>query len=229
MRQSRKHSRKSPNVQFKEFWLIKKTRPKREYLCIGKTISRKIQKNQQREMEIWFKEKTRPRTNYEWIGKSIKKTIRSKKSKKQENVKVTLPHVNKNPQARKGIFVQTPFSHYIKIRATNFTPQNHSLFRSIPVSVWPKSLLQFDFKIHEIVWTDLEKKSKAGRIRETTRREKLTHQLTWNLFYLLSTITTIMLIILNNTNHLKTRKSRRKIWPEKTMKDVIKTLHWVAS
>ena len=36
--------------------------------------------------------------------------IRSKKSKKTVKIKVELPHMKK-PQARKRIFVQTPFSH----------------------------------------------------------------------------------------------------------------------
>ena len=33
-----KHSRTSPDVQFKEFSLTKKTRPKTDYEWIGKTI-----------------------------------------------------------------------------------------------------------------------------------------------------------------------------------------------
>ena len=54
-----------------------------------------------------------------------------KKSKNQSK----LPHVNKKPLARKQTFVQTPFSHStLKLERKNFTPQNHSLFRSIPVS-----------------------------------------------------------------------------------------------
>ena len=46
--------------------------------------------------------------------------IRSKKSKKTVKIKVKLPHVNKKPLARKRIFVQTPFSHYLKFRAKKF-------------------------------------------------------------------------------------------------------------
>ena len=34
-------------------------------------------------------------------------------------------------------------------------------FAPFPVSAWPKSLLQFDFKNHENVWTDLKKKDSA--------------------------------------------------------------------
>ena len=48
--------------------------------------------------------------NYEWNGESFRKKIRSKKIKKQQ-IKVKLPHVNKEPLARKEILVQTPFFH----------------------------------------------------------------------------------------------------------------------
>ena len=99
IRRSKKHSRTSPDVQFKEFPLTK--------------------------------QKTRHRTDYEWIGKTIYKKIQSKKSKKTAKIKVKLPHVNKKPLARKRIFVQTLFSHStLKLERKNFTPQNHSLFRS---------------------------------------------------------------------------------------------------
>ena len=58
------------------------------------------------------------------LGKPFwKQKILSKKLKKTVKIKVKLPHVNKKPQARKRIFVETPFSHSIlnlerkKIRA----------------------------------------------------------------------------------------------------------------
>ena len=51
------------------------------------------------------------------------------------------------------------FSSTLQWEQTNFTPQDHSLFRSTSFSAWPKSLLQFDFKNHENVWTDLKKKT----------------------------------------------------------------------
>ena len=41
-RSKKKHSRTSPDVQFKEFSLTKKTRPKTDYEWIGKTIWKKI-------------------------------------------------------------------------------------------------------------------------------------------------------------------------------------------
>ena len=44
------------------------------------------------------------------------------KIEKTVKIKVKLSHVNKKPQARKRIFVQTPFSHstFLKIRAKKF-------------------------------------------------------------------------------------------------------------
>ena len=54
------------------------------------------------------------------------------KKSKTVKIKVKLPHVNKKPLARKRIFVQTPFSHStLKLERKKFTPQNHSIFRSI--------------------------------------------------------------------------------------------------
>ena len=53
------------------------------------------------------------------------------KIEKTVNIKVKLPHVNKKPLPIKQIFVQTPYSHStLKLERKNFTPQNHSLFRS---------------------------------------------------------------------------------------------------
>ena len=42
------------------------------------------------------------------------------KIEKTVKIEVKLPHVNKKPLARKRIFVQTPLSHYFKIRAKKF-------------------------------------------------------------------------------------------------------------
>ena len=38
-------------------------------------------------------------------------------------------------------------------------------FSSLPVSAWPKSLLQFDFKNHENMWTDLKKRQRPNTIQ----------------------------------------------------------------
>ena len=53
------------------------------------------------------------------------------KIEKTVKIRVKLPHVNKKLLARKPIFVQTPFSHStLNLEQKNFTPQNHSIFRS---------------------------------------------------------------------------------------------------
>ena len=65
------------------------------------------------------------------LGKPFrKKTIR--KIEKTVNIRVKLPHVNKEPLPRNHFF-QTPFSHStLKLERKKLTPQNHSsLFRSI--------------------------------------------------------------------------------------------------
>ena len=46
-------------------------------------------------------------------------------------------------------------NHY---RKTEFFFKTTRFFAPFRVSAWPKSLLQFDFKNHENVWTDLKKK-----------------------------------------------------------------------
>ena len=54
------------------------------------------------------------------------------KIEKTVKIRVKLPHVNKKPQPRNRIFVQTPFSHStLKLEQKKITPQNDSLFRSI--------------------------------------------------------------------------------------------------
>ena len=54
------------------------------------------------------------------------------------------------------------FSVYFKIRAKQFHAAKP--LAPLAVSAWPKSLLQFDFKIHENVWTDLEKNAAPQNI-----------------------------------------------------------------
>ena len=66
------------------------------------------------------------------LGKPFRKKIRSKKSEKKTVKSDETVTVNKKPLPRKRIFVQTQFSHSIlKLERKKFTPQNHSLFRSI--------------------------------------------------------------------------------------------------
>ena len=62
----------------------------------------------------------------------------------------------------KANFVQTLFSHStLNLEQKNSRHKTTRFFAPLPVSAWPKSLLQFDFKNHENVWTDLKKKDSA--------------------------------------------------------------------
>ena len=58
------------------------------------------------------------------LGKPFRKESHQK-IEKTVKIKVKLPHVNKKPQARKQIFLQTPFSHASKPLAFSL----HFLFR----------------------------------------------------------------------------------------------------
>ena len=85
----------------------------------------------------------------------IEKTVKIRK-------RVKLPHVNKKPLPRNQIFVQTPFTQpTLKLERKNSRRKTTRFFAPFPVSAWPKSLLQFDFKILENVWTDLKEKDSA--------------------------------------------------------------------
>ena len=100
----------------------------------------------------------------DWENHFEKNSIQ--KIEKTVKIKVKLPHVNKKPLARKRIFVQTPFSHStLNLEQKISRRKTTRFFAPLPVSAWPKSLLQFDFKNHENVWTDLKKKPEELRKR----------------------------------------------------------------
>ena len=54
------------------------------------------------------------------LGKPFRKKKSDPKIEKTVKIKVELPHVNRNPLARKRNFVQTPFFTLLKTRAKNF-------------------------------------------------------------------------------------------------------------
>ena len=61
------------------------------------------------------------------------------------------------PLARNRNFNQIPFSHStLQLERTISRRKTTRFFALLPVWAWPKSLLQFDFKNHENVWTDLQ-------------------------------------------------------------------------
>ena len=58
--------------------------------------------------------------------------------------------------SEKAIFVQTPFSYStLKLERKISRRNTTRFFAAFPVSAWPKTLLQIDFKKQENVWTDL--------------------------------------------------------------------------
>ena len=79
----------------------------------------------------------------DWENHLEKNSIQ--KIEKTVKIRVKLPHVNKKSLPRN--------------REKNSRRKTTRFFASFPVSAWPKSLLQFDFKSHENVWTDLKKKT----------------------------------------------------------------------
>ena len=81
--------------------------------------------------ENLFQTKNRPRMNYEWIGKTIQKNSdrKIKKNSKSQSDIATCEQ-KKTTSEEANFCSNTVFSLYFKIEANNFTPQNHSLFRS---------------------------------------------------------------------------------------------------
>ena len=132
----KKHSRTSPDVQFKEFSLTKqrKTRPRMDYEWIEKIIFKKNQiknKKNRKSMSkcrMWkkatsakWKFNSNKKLGLEWavngLGKLFRK-IFDPKNRKTVKIKVKLPHVNKKTTTEKPNFCSnTVFSLYFKIRA----------------------------------------------------------------------------------------------------------------
>ena len=99
------------------------------------------------------------------LGKPFRKKS-YQKIEETVKIKVKLPHVNKKPLARKRIFDQTQFSHStLNLKRKNFTPQNHSLFRSTSCLGVTKIMKMCE---------QILKKNIAGRIPETARSRNLT-------------------------------------------------------
>ena len=79
-----------------------------------------------------------------WFGKPFRKTFPQKIEKKTVKSKPKMPHVNKKPQK---FCSYTVFSLNCKIRLKMSGRKRTRFFAPLPVSAWPKSRLQFDFKI----------------------------------------------------------------------------------
>ena len=72
--------------------------------------------------------KNRPRMNYDWIGKTIFKKSDPKNRKKLKNQSEVAACEQKTTREKGNFCSGTVFLLYLKIRAKNFTPQNHPLF-----------------------------------------------------------------------------------------------------
>ena len=128
----RKHTRTSPGLQFKEFPLT----------------TNGLRMDWERDLNWTTK----------GLGKLFTKIMCNKNIGKRVKIETKLEYMNKKTPARNcDFFSNIVFSLYHKIRVKKVSLQNHLFFAPLLVSSWPKSLLQFDFKNHENVWTDLKK------------------------------------------------------------------------
>ena len=117
------------------------------------------------------------------LGKRLRNKSNSTIQQIEKTVKIKVK-LRRRTREKANFCSNTVFSLYFKIRAKKIHAAKPLVFLlHDPVSSWPKSLLQFDFKNHENVWTDL-KKNIAGRIPETTRRKFPTPMTSWtSIFY----------------------------------------------
>ena len=133
----KKHSRTSPDEQFKEFSLTKQTsRPETDYERTGKTILKKksdqrnlkknkinvkmslshVKKMHQPEMEIRFIQKTRPRMSFNGLGKPFRKNPIQKNRKNSKNQNEIAACEQKTTSEKANFCSNTVFSLYFKIR-----------------------------------------------------------------------------------------------------------------
>ena len=90
------------------------------------------------------------------LGKPFRKKSDPKNRKNSKNQSEIAACEQKTTTKKPNFCSNTVFSLYFKIIAKkNSRRKTTRFFAPFPVSAWPKSLLQFDFKNHENVWTDL--------------------------------------------------------------------------
>ena len=97
------------------------------------------------------------------LGKPFRKKSDPKNRKNSKNQSEIAACEQKTTTEKPNFCSNTIFALYFKIRAKNSRRKTTRFFALFTVSAWPKSLLQFDFKNHENVWTDLKKKKKRQR------------------------------------------------------------------
>ena len=90
------------------------------------------------------------------IGKTISKKKFDPKNPKNSKSEIAACE-QKTTTEKPNVCSNTVFSLYFEIRAKkNSRRKTTRNFATFPVLSWPKSLLQFDFKNHKDVWTDLK-------------------------------------------------------------------------
>ena len=127
--------------------------------------------NRKTTSEIW-KFNPNKKIGLEWavngLEKPFRKKIDPKNCKNSKNQSEIAACERRTTTEEPNFCSNTIFALYFKIRTKKSRRKTTRFFAPFPVSAWSKSLLQFDFKNHENVWTDL-KKNIAGRIPETTQ------------------------------------------------------------
>ena len=107
----------------------------------------------------------------------LEKTPIQKIEKKNSKNQSEIAACEQKTTSEKANFCSNPvFSLYFKFRAKKFQAAKPLLFAPLPVSAWPKSQLQFDFKNHENVWTDLKKKHSRQNSGTDSKRQNFTYR-----------------------------------------------------
>ena len=93
------------------------------------------------------------------LGKPLRKKSDPKNRKNSKNQSEIAACEQKTTSEKANFCSNTLFSLYLNLEQKISRRETTRFFAPLPVSAWPKSLLQFDFKNHENVWTDLKKKT----------------------------------------------------------------------
>ena len=126
-RRIKKHSRTSPDVQFKEFsWTKQKTRPKTDYERIGKTISKKSDQKTKRQNAARENKKPLARNvnliltkklGLKWTMNGLEKPFRKKSDPKNWKNQNAIAACEQKTTSEKANFCSNTVFFFFKIRA----------------------------------------------------------------------------------------------------------------
>ena len=109
----------------------------------------------------WLNRKLDQERTMNGLGKPFRKKSDPKNRKNCKKSKWNCRMWTKNHDRESEFLSKHPFSRStLNLEQKNSRRKTTRFFAPLPVSAWPKSLLQFDFK-NENVWTDLKKKDSA--------------------------------------------------------------------